>query len=112
MSWEREDTERWLRDYPLPRTFMFRGVLVWPDKKLLKGYGQWLRTAGSYHVELRGLFALCHEFLAAVPEGAPMPDGTQLAAMIEAHVSRQGALPIETEEPSDNPTETQTEPTS
>lgn len=107
MSWEREDSERWLSDNPLPRSFSFNGEVTWPKYKLKKGYGQWLRTAGSYHPALRGLFALCHEILAGLPVGRPMPGGTELAELIDAESLKQGALSIPTEtqeKPSDNPT--------
>jgi hypothetical protein len=84
MAWEREDTERWLNDYPLPADFTWHGEIAWPRYELKHGYGQWLRTAGPYHVALRGLFTLVHDLLAAVPEGAAMPGPEDLAAQLRA----------------------------
>lgn len=94
MSWEREDTERWLNDWPLPADLHFRGEKVWPRYALKHGYGQWLRTAGPYHVALRGLFALVHELLAAVPAGVAMPTPEQLAEKIRAFELSQAELPL------------------
>jgi hypothetical protein len=94
MSWTREDTERWLNDFPLPRDLVVRGEKVWPKYTLKKGYGFWLRTAGPYHKPLRGLFTLCHEMLAAVPEGYRMPYPEELGALILNHVSAQADLPL------------------
>lgn len=102
MSWTREDTERWLNDYPLPKDFTFCGERVWPRYRLKKGYGFWLRTSGPYHPALRGLFGLCHEFLAEIPVGEAMPYPEQLAARITECESRQGELvlaPEDTAEP-------------
>jgi hypothetical protein len=94
MNWEREDTERWLNDYPLPAGMTFRGEKVWPRYQLKKGYGFWLRTAGPYHPALRGLFALLHELLAAVPVGQPMPLPELLAERVRAWEGRQAELPL------------------
>lgn len=99
MAWEREDTERWLNDYPLPADFTWRGEKVWPRYQVKHGYGQWLRTSGPYHVALRGLFALVHDLLAAVPAGAAMPAPEDLAAQLRALETVQGTLGLEADEP-------------
>lgn len=99
MPWEREDTERWLKDYPLPPDFVWNGEKVWPRYQLQHGYGQWLATAGSYHPALRGLFALIHDILAeksATGARAPTPD--ELASELRAYATLQGTLGIEVEE--------------
>lgn len=100
MAWEREDTERWLTRWPLPPDFKWKGQVAWPLYELKHGYGQWLRTAGSYHRSLRGLFLLCHDLLAALPVGAPMPSPEDLAAQLRALETIQGTLGIE---PADEP---------
>jgi hypothetical protein len=98
MSWDRDDTERWLSDYPLPRTMTFRGEIVWPSYHLKKGYGFWLRTAGPYHKQMRGLFVLIHEFLSAVPTGQPMPTSEILADRVRAWEQMQAELPLSDED--------------
>lgn len=95
MAWEREDTERWLNDYPLPADFVYHGQKVWPRYQLKHGYGQWLRTAGPYHVALRGLFAQVHDLLALIPPGGRMPAPDELAAQLRALDTMQGTLGIE-----------------
>lgn len=90
MSWDRDDTERWLKDYPLPHGFLYRGQKVWPRYRLKKGYGFWLRTT-PYH---QGLFELCHELLAAIPVGGEMPPPEELARWIQREESAQGLLPL------------------
>jgi hypothetical protein len=114
MSWEREDTERWLNDFPLPAEMTFRSEKVWPRYQLKKGYGFWLRTAGPYHPALRGLFALIHEFLLAVPVGQPMPTPELLADRVRAWEGMQAELPLSSEDldtPADNnPAEDRDEP--
>ncbi len=100
MAWEREDTERWLKDYPLPPDFIWNGEKAWPRYQLKEGYGQWLRTAGSYHPALRGLFALVHDILAEkAAVGAKAPTADELAAELRAHATLQGTLGIEEEPP-------------
>ena len=98
MSWTREDTERWLNDYPLPANMEFHGERVWPRYNLKRGYGFWLRTAGPYHIALRGLFALVHELLATIPVGSPMPSPELLAERVKAHEQLQLAMPISAED--------------
>lgn len=116
-DWTHEDTERWLTDFPLPRDFVFpplpsdvRPVLegrdqgepnqarAWPLYTAKKGYGFWLRTSGPYHKPLRGLFGLCHEILAAVPIGAPMPGPDELAARVTARAMGNPSLPFTRED--------------
>ena len=106
MSWDRTDTERWLNDYPLPADFTFHGERVWPRYQLKKGYGFWLRTAGPYHPALRGLFALIHELLAAIPVGQAMPTPEELASRVRAWEALQAELPL-TEEDNAEPTSQQ-----
>ena len=98
MYWTREDTERWLNDYPLPADMTFRGEKVWPRYALKKGYGFWLRTAGPYHVAMRGLFALIHQFLEEVPVGSPMPTGEILMAKVNHWERLQQDLPLTIED--------------
>jgi hypothetical protein len=93
-SWEYEDTEAWLNDFPLPRDFVWNGQRVMPLYRLRKGFGFWLRTSGSYHVAFRGLFALCHEILEGIPPGRPMPSPDELAGLLREHAARQGSLPL------------------
>lgn len=98
MAWEREDTERWLDDYPLPADFVHNGEVVYPRYQLRTGYGQWLRTAGSYHPALRGLFALVHEVLAEKSAtGARMPTPEELGTELAAIVTMQGTLGLDPE---------------
>lgn len=99
MPWEREDTERWLKDYPLPADFSWNGEAARPRYQLKEGYGFWLRTAGPYHPALRGLFKLIHEILAeksAVGARAPTPE--ELAAELTAYAALQGTLGLEDDE--------------
>lgn len=114
MSWTREDTEAWLNDWPLPNDFVWNDQKVMPLYQTKKGFGFWLRTAGPYHKPLRGLFALCHEIMAEIPLGQNMPSPEELAALLHDHAARQGDLPlfpcVSMEQPTDNPTETQTKP--
>lgn len=97
-GWTRGDTERWLNDYPLPATFMWNGARAYPKYTLKKGYGFWLRTAGPYHPALRGLFVLCHQILEALPRGAPMPSGQDLAACVQRYAAQQGTLDFSPED--------------
>ncbi|MCM2304076.1 MAG: hypothetical protein NDJ72_05195 [Elusimicrobia bacterium] len=93
-AWTLDDTERWLTDYPLPATFKWNGERAYPRYTLKKGYGFWLRVAGQYYPALRGLFALCHEVLAALRPGVDkMPSGEQLAALVQAW-DRSKELPL------------------
>lgn len=98
MAWTRDDVERWLNDYPLPKDFVFRGEKVWPRYQLKKGYGFWLKTAGPYHVALRGLFQLCVQLIQEVPVGAPMPSPDELAARIRYWETLQAELPMSLED--------------
>lgn len=92
--WTLDDTERWLRDYPLPATFKWNGTRAYPQYALKKGYGFWLRKAGQYYPPLRGLFALCHEILASLRPGIDaMPSGEDLAALLPKWRDR-GELPL------------------
>lgn len=95
MAWNDDDVERWLSDFPLPQDLTWRGERVWPRYALRAGYGQWLRTAGSYHAALRGLFRLVAEILKAKPVGAPMPTPEELAAELRAYEAVQGTLGVE-----------------
>lgn len=94
MPWLPEDTERWLTDYPLPANFVWNGERAYPRYTLKKGYGFWLRTAGPYHAALRGLFALCHQILAGMPVGAPMPSSTQLIEELKRYAGQQTEMPL------------------
>jgi len=96
--WSREDTERWLNDWPLPADFTFRGEKVWPRYTLKKGYGFWLRTAGPYHPAVRGLFAHCHEILAGIRIGEAMPSAEQLAAKLREAELSQMEIPLTPED--------------
>lgn len=98
MAWNDDDVERWLSDFPLPQDFTWHGEKVWPRYQLRAGYGQWLRTAGSYHVALRGLFRLIAEIIKAKPIGAPMPTPDELAAELRAYESVQGSLGVDDDE--------------
>jgi hypothetical protein len=96
MSWEREDTERWLTDYPLPADFVWNDEVVWPRYELKNGYGFWLKTAGPYHPALRGLFGLVHDILAEKSvTGARAPSPDELAAELRAYATVQATLGIE-----------------
>jgi hypothetical protein len=97
-AWTPDDTERWLTDYPLPATFQWNGTRAYPRYTLKKGYGFWLRTAGPYHAALRGLFVLCHEILAGLPVGNPMPTPDQLAALLQKQAGRQAVLQLSAED--------------
>jgi hypothetical protein len=105
-DWRDDDVERWLTDHPLPADFVWNGMRVYPRKQLLTGYGQWLRTAGSYNAPLRGLFRLCCDVIIGLPVGQPMPEPKDLALMLVAEAKRRGAA-----NPTGNPAETQREPT-
>lgn len=97
-TWTREDVERWLTDFPLPANFTFNGARVWPRYQLRCGYGQWLRTAGPYHVALRGLFSLVCEILISWPVGQVMPTPEELAEKISDHMAAQGELMLTPED--------------
>lgn len=82
-DWTRDDTERWLTDYPPPATFIWNNTRAYPRYTLKKGYGFWLRTAGPHYPALRGLFVLCHDLLASLRPGIDlMPSSELLAAML------------------------------
>lgn len=100
-AWSRDDTEKWLTDWPLPGDFTFHGEIAWPRYRAKFGYGQWLRTAGPYHVALRGLFLLIHEILAQIPVGHAMPTTDQLVAKIREIESSQTELPFSSEDLAD-----------
>lgn len=114
MNWTREDTERWLNDFPLPADMVFRGERVWPRYRLKKGYGFWLKTAGPYHKAMRGLFALVHQFLEVVPVGQEMPSPEILADKVRAWEELQAELPLTDEDQAapgaTNPAEDAAEP--
>lgn len=98
-SWTDDDVERWLNDYPLPADFTYRGEKVWPRYQLKHGYGQWLRTAGSYHPALRGLFrSICH-ILQGWPVGQDLPTPEELAADLKAGETVTGSLGLELDPP-------------
>lgn len=66
--WSQEDTEAWLKAYPLPVDFTWpdnhskeRAVL--PSNRLHKGYGFWLRTTPYFP----GLFEEIHLIIALTP---------------------------------------------
>lgn len=99
MAWTEQGVERWLTKYPLPRDFTYNGQVVWPRYVLKKGYGQWLRTAGSYYPKLRGLWRQCCDILIAWPVGKPLPTPEQLAGEIRALHSMGGALEFAAEGP-------------
>jgi hypothetical protein len=101
MAWTDQDVENWLADYPLPADFTWQGERAWPRYQLKQGYGQWLRTAGSYHPALRGLFRACCDLLQAIPTGAPLPTPDELAAQLRSFEAVQGTLGLgsETAEP-------------
>lgn len=106
-AWTREDTEQWLNDWPLPKDFTFHGERVFPRYQLKKGYGFWLRTAGPYHLNLRGLFSLVHELLAPM---ATYPTPDQLADLIRRHEAGQATIIFSEEDklppnPAGNPAE-------
>jgi hypothetical protein len=102
-TWDDDDVERWLNDNPLPKDFIYNGEKVWPRYVLKHGYGQWLRTAGSYHPALRGLFRLVCDILKEVPDGSELPTPERLQAELEAHASMHGTLGLEIE-PATEPT--------
>jgi hypothetical protein len=104
--WTKEDTERWLDDFPLPSDFVWPPApaadarTVTPSHRILKGgYGKWLRET-PYH---RGLFAQVHEILAAVPIGATMPSPVELTRRLMER-GPEGDLPLEkaAEKPDDD----------
>lgn len=97
--WTDQDVERWLNDYPLPQGFKWRGEVAWPRYELKHGYGQWLRTAGSYHPALRGLFRLVCDVIKGWPDGAPLPSPDQLAGQLRAYETVQPSLGLD--EPAD-----------
>lgn len=98
-TWNDDDVEQWLTDWPLPADFTWNGQKVWPRYQLKHGYGQWLRTAGSYNPALRGLFRLICEILQAVPDGQAMPTVDQLVAALAAHAAQQPTLGLELDTP-------------
>ncbi len=93
-TWNDEDVERWLNDNPLPAEFEWNGERVWPRYQLKHGYGQWLRTAGSYHVALRGLFRLVCDVLQEIPDGAEMPSTGELIVRLQVKAQPQAALDL------------------
>jgi hypothetical protein len=94
MAWTDEDVEAWLNDWPLPADFTWKGERVWPRYALKHGYGQWLRTAGSYHPALQGLFRLACQVIQGLPVGTPMPTPAQLVLALKKFETVQEALPI------------------
>lgn len=94
MAWTDDDVERWLNDYPLPADLTWKSERVWPRYELKHGYGQWLRTAGSYHPALRGLFRLVCQVLQGLPVGRPMPTPPELVRELKKHEAVQADLPI------------------
>lgn len=97
MAWTDQDVEKWLADYPLPADFTWHDERAWPRYQLKQGYGQWLRTAGSYHPALRGLFRAVCDLIQAIPAGAPMPSPDELAAQLRTLESVQGTLGLGSE---------------
>ncbi len=97
-TWQDDDVERWLNDYPLPADFMWGGEKAWPRYQLKKGYGQWLRTAGSYHPALRGLFRSICDLLQVWPVGQDLPTPDELAAELKAGESVTDSLGLELDE--------------
>ena len=84
-DWTKDDTERWLGDFPLPADFLWNGLKVQPTHRVLKGgYGKWLRET-PYHP---GLFDLAHEILAEVSVGQPMPSLHELVRKITERAAR------------------------
>jgi hypothetical protein len=66
--WSQEDTEGWLKKYPLPPDFTWPDNLkkeraVLPSNRLHKGYGFWLRTTPYFP----GLFEEIHRILSLAP---------------------------------------------
>jgi hypothetical protein len=86
MNWTKDQTERYLTNYPLPAEFVWCGRLVRPSHRTLKkGYGFWLRTT-PYH---RGLFAACHAVLETCEI---LPTGEELAEAVTRGVGQQTTL--------------------
>lgn len=94
-TWDDDDVERFLNDWPLPAGFIWHGEKAWPRYQLKKGYGQWLRTAGSYHPALRGLFRTICNKLQAWPVGQELPTPDELAAELKAGEELTGSLGLE-----------------
>ena len=81
-GWTPDDTERWLKEFPLPVDFRWErveknsdgsrrvtpGAAVLPDYRISKGYGFWLRTTPYFP----GLFEEIHDILQRVPEDQPI----------------------------------------
>lgn len=121
MSWEREDVIRFLDDYPLPKDFVWGGMVVQP-RYHVTGYGKWLFESGPYYPALRGLPQLIAEILPEFVEKErrlPLPE--ELAALLTIAETKLGplfrlnmAVPDITDGypaiPKQNPEITQTEP--
>lgn len=101
-TWTDEDVERYLNDWPLPADFTWGGEKAWPRYQLKKGYGQWVRTAGSYHPALRGLFRACCNLLQGWPVGQDLPTPEEMAAELKAGEEVTGCLGLELDEPPKN----------
>lgn len=97
-NWTDEDVEKWLNDWPLPADFTWGGEKAWPRYTLKHGYGQWVRTAGSYHPALRGLFRAVCDLLQAWPVGKDLPTPEQLAAELTAGQAVTDSLGLELDE--------------
>ena len=85
--WTSDDTERYLREYPLPADFRWphrdkaddgSEVLapVLPAYRIHKGYGFWLRTTPYFP----GLFEEIHEILLTI--GDELPTSERLADLL------------------------------
>lgn len=100
--WTLDDTERYLREYPLPSDFRWphrdrdadgSEVLapVLPQYRLHKGYGFWLRTTPYFP----GLFEEIHQVLLTIGDELPTPE--RLAEiLIQRRAARgtQSSLPL------------------
>lgn len=98
-TWTDEDTEKWMNDYPLPADFSWKGEKAWPRYTLKNGYGQWLRTAGSYHPALRGLWRSICELLQEWPVGKDMPTPEEMVYELRARETMGGLLEVDDDAP-------------
>lgn len=93
--WTADDTERYLREYPLPADFRWphrdraddgSEVLapVLPSYRLHKGYGFWLRTTPYFP----GLFEEIHQVLLSIGDELPTPE--RLAEILHQRRAARG----------------------